>query len=190
MAKRTRLEDIAKLCGVSTATVSRILNKHSDFSASAEVRKRVLETTARVGYAPDLAARNLNRKQTNLIGVFASPFTHFSQGINEPLMDGIAEVVHAHNFDAFFEISRQAPAANALPFWRFDGAILLQSPPPEITTALDTRKVPYVSLNEVIGKPVSTVLADDVMGTELALAQFRRVGSSPYRICKCAQVGL
>src|ERR1700723_1064902 len=161
MSRRPRLEDIAKLCGVSTATVSRILNKDSDFSASAEVRRRVLETTEKIGYAPDLAARNLNRKQTNLIGVFASPYTHFSAGINEPMLDGIAEVVHENNFDAFFEISRRIPTANVLPFWRFDGAILLQSPPPEIAAALSARRVPYVSLNDVIDKPVSTVLADD-----------------------------
>jgi LacI family transcriptional regulator len=176
MSKRPKLEDIAKLCGVSTATVSRILNKHPDFSASAEVRKRVLETTEKIGYAPDLAARNLNRKQTNLIGVFASPYTHFSAGINEPLLDGIAEVVHENNYDAFIEISRRTPTANVLPFWRFDGAILLQAPPPEITAALGARRVPYVSLNEIIGKPVSTVLADDIMGTELALAHFAELG--------------
>lgn len=176
MRRRPRLEDIAKLCGVSTATVSRILNKDTDFSASVEVRKRVLETSQRMGYAPDLAARNLNRKQTNLIGVFASPYTHFSAGINEPLLDGIAEVIHSQDYDAFFEISRREPTANVLPFWRFDGAILLQSPPPEITSALDARHVPYVSLNEVIGNPVSTVLADDIMGTTLAMQHFFELG--------------
>ena len=88
-----------------------------------------------MGYAPDLAARNLNRKQTNLIGGFASPYTHFSAGINEPLLDGIAEVMHSQDYDAFFEISRREPTANVLPFWRFDGAICcnrrrLKSRPP------------------------------------------------------------
>jgi DNA-binding LacI/PurR family transcriptional regulator len=123
-----------------------------------------------------LAARNLNRKHTSLIGVFASPYTHFSAGINEPLLDGIAEVVHELNYDVFFEMSRKTPGGNVLPFWRFDGAILLQSPHPEIATALDGRHVPYVSLNEVIGNPISTVLADDVMGTQLALAHFYELG--------------
>jgi LacI family transcriptional regulator len=176
MTRRPRLEDIAKLCGVSTATVSRILNKDAEFSASAEVRRQVLEVTRQIGYAPDLAARNLNRKHTSLIGIFASPHTHFSDGINEPLLDGIAEVVHELNFDVFFELSRKDPTPDVLPFWRFDGAILLQAPHPEIATALDNRRVPYVSLNEVIGKPVSTVLADDVMGIQLALTHLQDLG--------------
>ena len=35
-------------------------------------------------------------------GGFASPYTHFSAGINEPLLDGIAEVMHSQDYDAFF----------------------------------------------------------------------------------------
>ena len=36
--------------------------------------------------------------------------------------------------------------------------------------------MPYVSLNEVIGNPVSTVLADDIMGTTLAMQHFFELG--------------
>jgi LacI family transcriptional regulator len=49
-------------------------------------------------------------------------------------------------------------------------------PSPETAKALNGRRVPYVSLNEVVGKPVSTVLADDVMGTTLAMAHFYELG--------------
>ena len=54
---------------------------------------------------PDLAARNLNRRSTHIIGLFASPQTHIAEGINESLLEGIAEVLHAGGYDVFFELS-------------------------------------------------------------------------------------
>jgi LacI family transcriptional regulator len=171
---RPTITDIAELCEVTPATVSRVLNRKKEFSTSAAVRERILETAHRLGYVPDLAARNLNRKHTHIIGIFASPKTHVAEGTYELYLEGIEEVLHASAYDAFFDLS--AKREHAVPFWRFDGAILLQSPPAELVAELDRRHVPYVCVNEKVGTPVAQVLADDAKGTRLAVEHLHRLG--------------
>src|SRR4051794_38748989 len=176
MRTRPTLTDVARLCGVTPATVSRVLNGKKKFSTSDAVREKILETARKLGYVPDLAARNLNRGQTRIIGLFSSPQTHVAEGINESLLEGMAEVLHAGGYDVFFELSSSNRAEKALPFWRFDGAILMQSPLAETVTELDRRRVPYVCVNEKVGKPAAFVLADDVMGMNRALEHLHQLG--------------
>ena len=93
MRTRPTLSDVAKLCSVTPATVSRVLNKKRAFSTSPAVRQKILAAVEELGYAPDLAARNLNQKTTRIIAMFASPTTHVAEGIYESLIEGILEVV-------------------------------------------------------------------------------------------------
>jgi LacI family transcriptional regulator len=171
---RPTITDVAKLCNVTPATVSRVLNGKVKFSASDAVREKILSTARKLGYVPDLAARNLNRQTTNIIGIFAAPQIHVGEGIYELLLEGIAEVTHASEYDVFFDLS--ANVKHAVPFWRFDGAILLQSPRPETVRELDRRRVPYVCVNESVGNPVGQVLADDAMGTTRAIDHLYQLG--------------
>ena len=177
---RPTITDVAKLCGVTPATVSRVLNGKKKFSASEAVREKILDTARKLGYVPDLAARNLNRRDTHIIGLFASPRTHVAEGINESLLEGIAEVLHAGGYDVFFELSSSDGPERALPFWRFDGAILMQAPKSETVVELDRRRVPYVCVNERIGSPAAHVLADDAMGTNRALAHLVQLGHKRF----------
>src|SRR3954447_20686393 len=103
--KRVTITDVAKICGVTPATVSRVLNAKLEFSTSEAVREKIIETARKLGYVPDLAARNLNRQQTRIIAVFSSPRTHIAEGINESLLEGFASVLHPAGYDVFFELS-------------------------------------------------------------------------------------
>lgn len=61
------IKDVAKEAGVSIATVSYVLNKKDTF-VSKETRRQVLEAIERIGYTPNVTARNLKSSQTRLIG--------------------------------------------------------------------------------------------------------------------------
>ncbi len=176
MSARPTLVDVAKLCGVTPATVSRVLNGKQKFSASDAVREKIFETAAKLGYVPDLSARNLNRRATRIIGLFASPVTHVAEGINDSLLHGISSVLHAGGYDVFFELSSASHATPPLPAWRFDGAILMQAPKQETVDELDRRRVPYVCVNERIGNPAASVLADDVLGMTRAVEHLHECG--------------
>ncbi|WP_165225983.1 LacI family DNA-binding transcriptional regulator [Aquisphaera insulae] len=172
--RRPTLSSVADLCGVTPATVSRVLNKNKAFSVSPEVRRKIEDAAERLGYVPDLAARNLNRGTTRIIGLFASPATQIAEGIYEPLIEGILEVLHASDYDVFFDLS--SSRKRTVPFWRFDGAVLLQCPRPEVAEELGRRRVPYVCANEKLGSPAAQVLADDRMGTRRAVEHLAQLG--------------
>ncbi len=61
------IKDIAKACGVSISTVSRVLNNRPDVSP--EVRRHVMSVVEREGYIPNNSARDLVRSQSDTIGV-------------------------------------------------------------------------------------------------------------------------
>lgn len=66
----TRIQDIAEKAGVSSTTVSHVLNKsrhvHPDTAA------RVLQAVEDLHYKPNMLARSLRRRQTNTIGLLVS----------------------------------------------------------------------------------------------------------------------
>ena len=95
MRSRPTVSDVAWLCGVTPSTVRRVLNKKATFSTSPAVRRRIFDTAHQLGYVLDLAARNLNQRTTRVIGVFASPMPRVLKGSDEPLIEGIQEVLHA-----------------------------------------------------------------------------------------------
>lgn len=61
------IKDVAREAGVSIATVSYVLNNKSA-SISEATRQLVIETAERIGYTPNVTARNLRFSRTNLIG--------------------------------------------------------------------------------------------------------------------------
>ena len=58
-SKRVHIGDIAKLAGVSPATVSRVIS--GSRPVSPDLRERVLATARRFDYQPSQLARNLQR---------------------------------------------------------------------------------------------------------------------------------
>lgn len=84
MGKNVTIVQIAKECGVSVATVSRVLNGTAPVSE--EKRRRIQETMARHHYSPNALARGLVNRQSMTLGVlipditnpyFSSMFTEF-----------------------------------------------------------------------------------------------------------------
>ncbi len=68
MAKRVGIKDVAAAAGVSTTTVSHILNEVEGKRINPETRERVLKTASRLGYAPNGIARGLRLQRSNTIG--------------------------------------------------------------------------------------------------------------------------
>ena len=61
------IKDIARLCGVSVSTVSRVLNDRPDVSE--ENRRRVLEVIESSNYIPNNTARDLVKTKSDAIGL-------------------------------------------------------------------------------------------------------------------------
>jgi LacI family transcriptional regulator len=64
------IKEIAAQAGVSVPTVSKVLNNYSDVSENTKAKVR--EVANRLGYTPNMAARNLALGRSNIIGLVLS----------------------------------------------------------------------------------------------------------------------
>ena len=71
----TTLKDVAKLAGVSTKTVSRVVNNQGEIRQ--ETRERVQAVIEQLGYRPNVLARSLIHQRTNTLGVVAWGIDYF-----------------------------------------------------------------------------------------------------------------
>src|SRR5262245_12909892 len=75
------IREVARLAEVSPATVSRVLNGSP--TVREDARRRVLAAVAQMDYRPNRLARNLRRRQAEMIGVVVSDIEnpHFSEAV-------------------------------------------------------------------------------------------------------------
>ena len=66
------IKDIAKKAGVSISTVSYALNGSP--KVTEETRARIQAIARDLNYVPNMAARTLKRRQTNIIGVYLADY--------------------------------------------------------------------------------------------------------------------
>jgi LacI family transcriptional regulator len=73
-ASKITLHDVAREAGCSLATASRVMNDNQ--AVGDEVRERVMQTAARLGYVPNGSARALRSTQTRLVGAVIPTVDH------------------------------------------------------------------------------------------------------------------
>ena len=79
------IKEIARISGVSAATVSNVLNGKSGAAGNAKTQE-IIELAKNLHYMPNTLARNLQQKKTNTIGIITEDLTVF----NTPeIVDGI-----------------------------------------------------------------------------------------------------
>lgn len=94
MADKLTINDIARLAGVSKATVSRVLNRKPDVDPA--TRERILHIIEEQSFVPNMAASGLAGGQSRLIGVLVPSLTwHFIPYI----IRGVAEAVAQTSYD-------------------------------------------------------------------------------------------
>ncbi|MBN1565067.1 MAG: LacI family DNA-binding transcriptional regulator [Anaerolineae bacterium] len=79
-----KMEDVARAAGVSTATVSRVLNNPD--LVSDDTKQRVMDAIQQLDYKINLAARSLRTNQTRTIAIVIPT-------ISEPVMNELVEAV-------------------------------------------------------------------------------------------------
>lgn len=97
------MQDIARECGLSMMTVSRVLRGHKYVSAA--TRDRVMQAAARMDYQMNTLAQNFARRRSGIIGV-AAPFPGLvgSHYFGE-LLQGFLRVLEADYQLSFFDIA-------------------------------------------------------------------------------------
>ena len=103
--RRVTARDVAQRAGVSTTTVSFVLNNVEEMRISEETRQRVLEATKELDYHPDSLARRMVTGQTHNIAyvIRQSPDQAFADAFMPEVLNGLAQGAAAQNFHVLFE---------------------------------------------------------------------------------------
>ncbi|NOX61303.1 MAG: LacI family transcriptional regulator [Chloroflexi bacterium] len=127
--KRPTQADVARLAGVSRATVSYVLNQqeNSRVPISQETRRRVLEAAQKLGYEPDARAQSLRSGLTRTLGLLIPDLQnpHFWQ-----IIQGVTQQAREAGYELLLSSSeldreREEDSLKALARRRVDGLILL-----------------------------------------------------------------
>lgn len=97
------VSEIAKLAGVSAATVSRYFNSGY---LSEEKRKAIQKVVEETGYRPSLQAQTLRTKKTKMIGVIVPKIASASIG---KVVEGILSVLNRENYQMLLAVTQNNP---------------------------------------------------------------------------------
>lgn len=143
--KTVRLEDVAALAGVSTATVSRSINDPE--RVNAEMRERVLAAAAELGWIPNAAGRALASSRTHIVGAIIPTL---DAEIFARQVSGMQSVFAERGYTLFLGCSNYEPAAGyqqvkAMLTRGVEAlAIVGEDHPAEMFDLLAQHRVPYV----------------------------------------------
>ena len=173
------MTDVARRAGVSTMTVSNVINGRSQ-RVSEPTRLRVLETIAELGYQVNMTARNLRMGRTGAVGLAVPAF---APGYYAQLAQRLADRFDAHGLRLVVErtgASRTAEldALTAARLSSYDGFVLSVV----AGDAADLEKLsidtPVVLIGErAVPARFDHVLMDNVAGARMATEFLIRSGA-------------
>ncbi len=168
------IREVARLAGVSIATVSRVFNDAA--SVSPETRRRVLERAAALGYEPSSLGRNLVRGRSELLGLIVPDvsFPLYGQmisGIEAVLGQRGMSILLASGHD---DADSERTAAQHLLRHAVDGGIVINA---QADAALPSpRGMNWVHVSPEHAVWPCRVELDNVAGGALAALELLRVG--------------
>jgi len=178
------IRELARLSGVSAATVSRALNDRAEVSP--QTRARILELATQLGYQPSQPARTLVRKRSDTIGLIWD--TGYEQsGRRHPFLQDLLVAMKRPLSDAGYHLMLLASAESeaAVDFYlraarqhSLDGVILMgvDERHPAITAVVEA-DIPCVAVDLPLRGPRTTyVSSDNRTGAASAVAHLHELG--------------
>jgi DNA-binding LacI/PurR family transcriptional regulator len=171
------LEDVAQIAGVSRALVSLVMRESP--RVSDESRRRVTDAASKLGYRPNLLARNLAARKTMTIGVLLNDLHNpwFAE-----VTDGIQAAAERHGYQLILASARRSPrlesrALDTFLASRVDGIIVAGCRLSPTRLEAVGAEVALVSVGRAFAKSdIGTVTTDDAHGARLAVEHLHDLG--------------
>lgn len=181
--KRVSIKDVAREAGVSATTVSYVLNRHPGETISAETTQRVLEAAQRLNYVPNLNARSLSSRHSNLIGVLI-PQTEpgkefmFSNPFYGELLSAIEYTARSSGYHLLLSGTQEDQNYRCVAQNRgVDGIIIVGTYPGKNLDELRSMDIPIVLVDSyVTDEAFHTIGIDDKAGARKATEYLLSMG--------------
>ncbi|MFC4336978.1 LacI family DNA-binding transcriptional regulator [Salininema proteolyticum] len=180
MAKRPRIADVAAAAGVSTATVSMVLNGTGGRRIGAETSHRVRQAAESLGYRPNSVARGLRTRRTQMIGfigddVATTPFAgQMIRGAHDAAKDAGHLLLMT---DTGGDPGEIAEAVEALQQRQTDGLVIATMYHQVVELPESAAALPHVLLNSRPARGgCSWTAPDEKGGSEAVLSELTALG--------------
>ena len=175
-------------------TVSAVLGSSKTVRVSEATRQRVLDVVRQVNYRPNIAARNLRRRRTDILGIYTRyGYLNGRSYFLTELLGGLQEGCDAHQKDLLlhgaFHGHTTERILSELADGRVDGLILLTNSDDPLVPLLINAGLPAVAIVDAVpGLP--SVVADDASGMRQIVEFLAGKGhrSLFYRDCSYSRV--
>jgi LacI family transcriptional regulator len=179
--KRVTIKDVAKAAGVSTQTVSRVMNKFS--YVSEETRQRVEGVVERLGYHPSTLARSLIQQRSYTLGIVTYGLKYIGPSRT---LNGIADQADKLGYTLMmkeldnFATSHIDEVIDSLLARQVDGIIWAVPEIGDNHAGLDERleniSIPVIFLATEPRKGISSVVIDNYQGALMATQHLLDIG--------------
>jgi LacI family transcriptional regulator len=173
------VQDVAMRAGVSTMTVSRVINRASRVAPA--TRERVEQAIRDLGFVPNALARGLSKGQTHTVALL---LTDISNPFFTQIARGVEDVAQRNGYTVIFANSDESPQKEAqyvqtLLSRQMDGLLIAPagngSRP--LLELLVQRKKPFVLLDRNIdGIITDSVVGDNIGGARMLTEHLIKLG--------------
>ena len=162
------LKDIAERAGVSTATVSNVINGNYR-KVSEETRARIEKIIEETNYRPSVIARSLAGTQNRMVGLVVPYISSAEEFTISPYYTYVVSALerYVRNHDYYLLLRCVPDVHSILPFlsaWNVDGAIFLGVLGDDVAEIKKGLHAPAVFLDTYTDENVVNVGIDDYRG--------------------------
>ena len=174
------LKQIASVCGVSVATVSKALNHSPDIGA--ETTERIIRTARELGYYPNAVARALKTNRSYSIGVLFEDDTHcgLTHEYFSHVLNAVKNEAESRGYDVTFISQKLGRTPMSFlehcKYRNCDGVVIANVDFTDLTVMeLVNSEIPVVTIDYLFDDR-SAVLSDNVQGMHDLLAYVHSMG--------------
>lgn len=191
----SNITDVARLAGVSVATVSRVLNKN--VTVSDKAREKVLDAIRQLGYNPNGVARNLRRQKSKIVLVILPSITNT---FYSKVVRGMENMGRTHGYNVLLcttgnDKDRELLYLDMIKTRQADGVIFLYStlsdeelrvfggmyPAVQCSEYKEQAGIVYVSIDNILAAEETVAYLAARGHRRIAMVSERQVGSSALR---------
>jgi LacI family transcriptional regulator len=173
------IRDIAQRCGVTAATVSRVLNENysNNFSVVKELRDNIFRVANELDYRPNFVAKSLVRRRTSTVGIIGkNTICTWPGDTYQKTLEAAVRFFQVNGYDVFSFAPNLERGASELPPWKVDGIVVIQECSQETIEEMEKIHLPYVVINGAGGPSASQVIPDDIEATRRAIGHLYYLG--------------